>query len=160
MFSPCNRWLVGGGEEGAVVLLDVTKGSCDRIVDFPEAVKSVAFSGKAEAMITSGAFRVAGWILPDLPFGDHHGHPIETGKPGLMIVDLVAAHPTRDLCAVSYPNGLVVICRVAHPDEMLLREGTGARVNALAWTADGKHLAIGDSDGGLSIATFPKNMFK
>lgn len=159
-WSPCNRWLVAGCEDKAVSLVDVPAGTCDRIVDFPEVVRAVDFSEKAGAMIAAGAFRVAGWTLPDLPFGEHQGDPIETGKPGLMIVDLVAAHPTRDLCAVSYGNGLVMICRIAHPDEMLLREGTGSRVNSLTWTADGAHLAIGDCDGSLSIATFPKNMFK
>ncbi|MDW3224335.1 MAG: hypothetical protein R8G34_15885 [Paracoccaceae bacterium] len=159
-WSPCARWLVAGCRDKALLLVDVTAGTSDRIVDFPDAVRAVDFSTEAGAMIAAGAFRVAGWTLPDLPFGDHEGAPIETGKPGLMVVDLVAAHPTRDLCAVSYANGLVLVCRVAHPDEMLLREGTGARAQALAWTDDGAHLAIGDADGGLSIATFPKNMFK
>ena len=102
----------------------------------------------------------AEWRLPDLPFGDHAGDPIATGKPGLTIVDRIAAHPARDLCAVAYANGLVVICRIGHPDEMMLREGTGVPVRALSWSDDGSHLAIGDADGTLSIATFPKNMFK
>ena len=159
-WSPCNRWLVAGCADNALFLLDAATGASGRIVDFPAAVRAVAFSDKAGAMLAAGAFRVAGWTQPDLPFGEQQGTPSETGKPGLMIVDLVAANPTRDLCAVSYANGLVVICRIAHPDEMLLREGTGARVNAMAWTEDGAHLAIGDSDGGLSIATFPRNMFK
>lgn len=69
-------------------------------------------------------------------------------------------HPRRDLCAVSYGTGLVMLCRIGHADEMLVREGTGAAVTAMAWSDDGAHLAIGGADGGLSIATFPKNMFK
>ena len=159
-WSPCQNWLVAGCEDKAVLLADVTAGASDRIVDFPAPVLSAQFSGKAKAVIASGAFRVVGWSLPDLPFGDHAGAPIETGKPGLTIVDRVAVHPKRDLCAVSYGTGLVMLCRIGHPDEMLVREGTGAAVTALAWSDDGAHLAIGGEDGSLSIATFPKNMFK
>ncbi|WP_300581130.1 hypothetical protein [Marivita sp.] len=159
-WSSCGRWLVAGCADKAVLLVDVASGEFDRIVDFPSPVHSVGFSIKANAMVTSGAFRVVGWCLPDLPFGAHEGTPIESGRPGLTIVDRVAVHPKRDLCAVSYTTGLVVICRVGHPDEMLVREGTGAAVNALAWSDDGAHLAIGGEDGGLSIATFPRNMFK
>lgn len=159
-WSPCRRWLVAGCEDKAVLLVDVAARTSDRIVDFPAPVLSAQFSGEAKAVIASGAFRVVGWSLPDLPFGDHAGAPIETGKPGLTIVDRVAVHPKRDLCAVSYGTGLVMLCRIGHPDEMLVREGTGAAVTALAWSGDGAHLAIGGEDGSLSIATFPKNMFK
>ncbi|QEW21000.1 hypothetical protein LA6_003201 [Marinibacterium anthonyi] len=159
-WSPCGRWLVAGGQNKAVLLVDVPAGTCDRIVDFPQPVGSLGFNARAGALIAGGAFRVVGWRLPDLPFGKHAGDPIVTGRPGLTIVDHVAGHPDRDLCAVAYANGLIVLCRVGHPDEMLLREGTGVPVNALHWSDDGAHLAIGDADGTLSIATFPKTMFK
>lgn len=160
VWSPCNRWVVAACEDKALLLVDVPAGTSDRIVDFPDAVQTLGFSNKAGALVASGAFRVVGWNLPDLPFGDHQGAPIETGKPGLTLVDRIAVHPTRDLCAVSYANGLVVICRVGHPDEMLLREGTGKTVTAMAWSDDGAHLAIGGQAGDLAIATFPKSMFK
>lgn len=159
-WSPCNRWLVAGTDQKALFLVDVPAGTSDRIVDFPQAVYSAVFNTQAGALVASGAFRVVGWRLPDLPFGDHSGAPLETGKSGLTLVDRVASHPSRDLCAVSYVTGLVIICRVGHPDEMLVREGTGSPVTALEWSGDGAHLAIGDAGGNLSIATFPKAMFK
>lgn len=159
-WSPCQRWLVGGCRDKAVLLVDVTSGKADRIVDFPAAVHNAGFCKPADAMVASGAFRVVGWRLPDLPIGDHDGTPIETGKPGLTLIDRVAVHPTRDLCAVGYATGLVMLCRVGHADEMLVREGSGEPVTALAWSDDGAHLSIGGAEGSLSIATFPKNMFK
>lgn len=159
-WSPCGRWLVAGCADKAVLLVDVPAGRSDRIVDFPAAVLTTGFSAEAKAVVASGAYRVVGWSLPDLPFGEDEGTPIETGKPGLTLVDRVAMHPSRDLCAVSYGTGLVMLCRIGHPDEMLVREGTGAAVTALAWSGDGAHLAIGGEDGSLSLVTFPKNMFK
>ena len=159
-WSPDARWLVGGCEDKALLIVDVPAAGSDRIVDFPAAVRSVTFSAAAKALVAAGAFRAAGWQLPDLPFGAHEGSPIETGKPGLTLVEAVAAHPLRDLCAVGYANGLVTICQVGRREELMLHEGTGGAVASLAWSANGKHLAIGTREGKAAIVTFPKNMFK
>lgn len=159
-WSPDGRWLVGGCRDKALLLVDVPKGAADRIVDFPAPVMSLGFSRKADALIASGAFRVVGWRLPDLPFADHEGVAIETGKPGLTVVERVAPHPARDLCAVGYANGLVTICQIGMRQELMLHEGRGDAVTALAWSPDGAHLAIGTEQGAASIVTFPKHMFK
>ncbi len=159
-WSPDERWLVGGCDDKALLLVDVAKGQADRIEGFPAPIASVDFSRKAEAMISSGAFRVVGWRMPDLPFGEHPGSPVETGKPGLTVVETVAAHPTRDLCAVGYANGLITICQIGKREEMMLREGDGDPVSALAWSPDGNHLAIGTGKGKAEIVTFPRAMFK
>lgn len=171
-WSPDGRWLVAGAEDKALVVIDLHAARADRIIGFPAPVRSVDFSAKAGALIAAGAFRTVGWKLPDLPFGGHEGTPIETGKPGLTLVETVAAHPSRDLCATGYANGLVTICQIGIKHEMMLREGDGAPVTALAWSADGKHLAIGTASedsgdnsgektgGKAAIVTFPKHMFK
>lgn len=159
-WSPCARWLVAGCREKLVLVVDVAAGKADRITDFPQAVRAVDFSKKSRAMVAAGAFRVVGWALPDLPFGDDEGDPITTGKPGLMIVDLLSVHGARDLCAVVYSNSLVTICRVGQPEELMLREGNGVAVTSIAWSEDGTYLALGSKDGSLSIVTFPDNMFK
>lgn len=159
-WSPDGRWLVAGCRDKALLLVDINKAQADRIVDFPAAVASVGFSAKAGVMFSSGAFRVVGWHMPDLPFGDHEGTPVETGKPGLTLVEQVSVHPTRDLCAAGYANGLVTLCQIGKREEMMLREGGGDPVTALAWSPDGNHLAIGTADGKAAIVTFPSAMFK
>lgn len=154
------RWLVGGGRNNALLLVDTEAEEEGRVAGFPAPVATVQFSAKAETMLASGGFRVVGWRCPDLPFGDNDGTPVETGKPGLTIVEAVAAHPTRALCAAGYANGLVTLCEIGKREEMMLLEGKADPVTALEWSPDGAHLAIGTASGKAAIATFPKAMFK
>lgn len=160
IWSPCGEWIVAGCADSALLLCKAAEGAVDRITQFPAAVEAVDFSTKANALLASGAFRIVGWNLPDLPFGDHEGSPIETGKPGLTVVDRLAVHQARDICAACYSNGLVVACRAGQPDELMLNAGDGAVVTSLVWSPDGNHLGWGDANGNLFVATFPKEMFK
>lgn len=159
-WSPDREWIVAGCRETSLVVVNVPRGLADVIEGFPGPVGSAGFSKKANALIASGAFRVVGWRCPDLPFGQHEGTPVKTGKPGLTLVDHVEPSPTRDSCAVGYANGLVTLCSIGQPDELMLVEGTGAAVTAMDWSPDGQHLALGFADGRAAILTFPKVMFK
>lgn len=159
-WSPDGRWVAAGCADKALTLVDLSREEADRIVDFPAPVASANFSAKARALMASGAFRVVGWRLPDLPFGTHEGDPIQTGKPGLTLVDRIATNPARETCAVGYANGLVTLCHPGHRDELMLCEGRGAPVTALEWSGDGAHLALGFADGRAAVVTFPKAMFK
>ncbi|APZ53627.1 WD40 repeat domain-containing protein [Salipiger abyssi] len=159
-WSPDGRWLAAGCTDRALTLVDLDAGATDRIADFPASVGALGFSRKAGALVAAGAFRVVAWKTPDLPFGDHPGTPLDTGRPGVTLVDCVAPHPSRDLCAAGYANGLVVLSPLGQRDELMLIEGRGAAVTALAWSPDGMHLAAGFADGRAAIATFPKIMFK
>lgn len=159
-WSPDRKWIVAGCRETSLIVANVLRGEADLIEGFPGPVGSAGFSEKADVLIASGAFRVVGWRCPDLPFGKHEGNPVHTGKPGLTLVDRVAPSPARDSCAVGYANGLVTLCPIGQPDELMLVEGKGAAVTALNWSPDGQHLALGFADGRAAILTFPKVMFK
>lgn len=159
-WSPDGTWIVAGCTEKWLALVDLRSGQSDRIVDFPGPVTSAAFSPNPEVLIASGAFRIVGWRGPDLPFGTHKGDPVDTGKPGLTLVDRVAPNPVRRNCAAGYANGLVTLSPIGQPDELMLVEGTGAAVTAMDWSDDGHHLALGFGNGRAAILTFPKIMFK
>ncbi len=59
-----------------------------------------------------------------------------------------------------WANGLVTLCPIGQPDELMLIEGKGAAVTAMDWSRDGQNLALGFADGRAAILTFPKVMFK
>lgn len=157
-WSADGRWLIGGGTDRALTLVDLASGAADRVEGFAAPVAAVAVT--AGALLAAGGFRIVGWRMPDLPFGGQEGTPLETGRPGFTVIETIAAHPRREICAAGYANGLVTIAQVGSREEMLLRDGTGAAVTALQWSADGKHLGIGTADGRAAIATFPRTMFK
>ena len=84
----------------------------------------------------------------------------ETGRAGLVAVDLVAFNPERDLIAASYENGMLVVAQPGRRDELVVREAGQAPASTLHWSADGQHLAFGTQTGEAAIVTFPPNFFR
>ena len=121
--------------------------------NFPSPVRSVGFNPATQTVIASGAFRVAGWTLAD-------NQNVMTGKSGLILIDSIATCPTRNLVAVGYANGLLSLAEIGRPSEILLREDTGATICAMAWSGDGKFLALAGADGSAALVEFPDTMFK
>lgn len=146
-------WLVIRMERDGIALVNAATGTVTPHPGFPSAVRHADFGLSTDTVVASGAFRVAGWTLA-AP-GD-----VVTGRPGLVLVDAVAACPTRSLVAVGYANGLISIAEIGKPSEILLREDTGAGVTAMAWSANGAYLALAGSDGSAAVVEFPDSMFK
>lgn len=149
-------WLAAALGGAGVVLVPGEGGAPVRLGAFPAPARDLAWSAPAHAFVAAGAFRIAGWDADALPETDR---ALVTGQPGLVVVEAVAAHPTKPLIAAGYANGQVAIAQVGSRDELLLRQG-GAAVTALAFSCDGRHLAIGDAAGAAAVVGFPPQMFK
>jgi WD40 repeat protein len=120
---------------------------------FPAPVRSVGFNLARKTVVASGAYRPAAWSLTGR-------QNLVSGKSGLILIDAVATCPTRNLVAVGYANGLVSLAEIGQPTEILLRENTGAAVQALAWSGCGTFLALAGADGSAALVEFPEAMFK
>lgn len=140
---------------GGFSLVGAARGSTHTVMNFPAPVRSLSWSNPTNALIASGAYRIAAWLLQD----GMAGETISTGRPGLVPVDAVAAHPRRGLVAAGYADGRIVVAQLRALDELVVRV-SGPPVTVLVWSEDGRHLAIGDSEGGASIVTFPPQIFK
>lgn len=141
-------------------IVDLHAGTFHTVQDYPSPVFTAAFSETGRALVTSGAYRLAGWSTDDLPQKNHPGTPLVSGKPGLITIATVAAHPTRSLVAAGYVNGLVTITSIGTPQEMMVHQETGTSVNHLVWSNTGEHLAIGFKSGKAAVVTFPDQLFK
>lgn len=153
--SPDGAWLAAGCGEGGFALVRISDGAAGVVGDFPASVRSVGWSAAAGALVASGAYRVAAWERSE----DGLSEPLESGKPGLVIVERVAASPDRPLAAAGYASGLLCLSQIGGRGEMLLRD-RGAPLTALAFSADGAHLAYGDAAGEIALVSFPPSLFK
>ena len=169
VFSADGAFLAGTDTGGGLWLLETATGRQGRIGDYPAPPRSIAFSAAVPALLTSGAYRVAGWSManPSLDGaaggapGDHAAQgALRTGKPGLVLVEAVATHPGRDLVAAGFGNGIVTVARIGQADEMLLRPDATAPVTTLAWSPSGNRLAVAGGDGFAALAELPKQLFK
>ncbi len=141
-----------------LALVDLRDGRIGRVDGFPAPLRSIAFSGPSNALVASGAYRIAAWDLERPPFDGDRSGALETGRTGMVAVVEVAAHPKRRLVAAAYANGQVVIAEPGRRDEMILK-ASGATPAALAWSADGRMLAIAARDA-VALATLPDALFK
>ena len=62
-------------------------------------------------------------------------------------VEVVACHPTQDVVAVGYADGLVLLVRIEDGAEILAKKPGDAPVTALAWSADGELAGLRHRNG-------------
>jgi WD40 repeat protein len=158
-WSGDGTWLACGLETGGFALVSLADSRADIVAGFPSPVRTVCWSQPANALFASGAFRIAGWSMTAPPVGGNTSGALETGRAGLVLVEAVAAHPEKKLIAAGYANGRIIVAQTGGRDELLVRP-LGSAVTALAWSGDGRHLAVGTVDGTAAIVTFPAQMFK
>ncbi|UCI09573.1 WD40 repeat domain-containing protein [Mesorhizobium sp. B1-1-8] len=152
-------WLACGLQTGGFALVSVADGRVGAVAGFPSPVRTVCWSPPGNALFASGAFRIAGWSMTAPPLDGETSGALETGRIGLVPVETLAAHPDKRLIAAGYASGRITIAQIGAPDELLVRPLGGA-ITALAWSGDGRHLAVGSVDGTAAIVTFPAQMFK
>ena len=70
-------------------------------------------------------------------------------------VCVVACHPHKEVAAVGYEDGLVLLVRMTDGAEVLARRPGGTPVSALAWNAKGTALAFGTEDGEAGVINLP-----
>ena len=85
---------------------------------------------------------------------------LETGRAGLVAVSAVASHPTKNLVAAGYENGLITIAQIGGRDEMILNNEDHGAINQLAWSRDGKCIAASSAQGHAALISLPPQMFK
>ena len=73
--------------------------------------------------------------------------PKELGTRGDTMVVEVACHPTADVVAVGYADGMVMAVSIENGAEHLLRRRGQGTITTLGWHAAGNRLAFGCDSG-------------
>ena len=63
----------------------------------------------------------------------------------------VACHPSKDIIAVGYEDGLVLLVRFPDGAEIVLKRPNASSIAALRWSDSGARLAIGSENGQCSV---------
>ena len=159
-WSRDGRWIASPLATGGFQLSCIDDGRTRALTDYPAPVGSIAWNEPADALITSGAFRIAAWSMQDPPVDDNASGVLETGRAGLVPVTAVSAHPKRNLVVAGYENGLVSIVQIGGRDEMVLNGENHGAVTGLEWSRDGKSIAVGTGRRMAAIVALPPQLFK
>ncbi len=152
-FSPDGRFLAAGMPEMGVVAWRLSDGQRFGLGGLPGKPGSLAFTGNGLFLAVSGAKAVVLW-----PFRGKRG---PAGRDAEVIarheapVTFVAPHPRDDVVAAGFRDGAVVLARRTTDEALAVRPGTrpsaAAAVTALAFSADGAHLAFGTAGGAAGL---------
>jgi WD40 repeat protein len=155
--SPDGRYVVTTMQENALHGWRITDKAHMRMTGYPAKTRSMSWSYDGNWLATSGAEAAIIWPFAgkDGPMGKA---PRECGVRPVR-VSQVAFHPGALVLAIGYEDGFVLLVRLTDASELLVRApeiglNAGA-ISALAWDAEGRHLAIGGADGYAGILTLP-----
>ena len=149
-FSPNGDFIVTTMQENALHGWKLSDGRHMRMTGYPAKVKSFSWSNKGKWLASSGAPAAIVWPFQgkDGPMGKP---PLELGTRGNTMVTAVAFHPSEEILAIGYADGMVLAVRVADNKEILLkREGKGA-ISSLTWDKDERRLAFGAETGDCGV---------
>jgi WD40 repeat protein len=120
-----------------------------RMTGYPGKVKSTSWSVKGRWLASSGANAAILWpfTAKDGPMGKP---PLQLGPYGKLVTK-VACHPSEEVAAIGYEDGLVMAVRFEDHAEVVLHHPAGSAVSALAWAPDGLSLAVGTEDGAAAL---------
>ena len=154
-FSPDGRFLVTAMQENALHgwKLDGKPGGDQRhmrMTGYPAKIKSLSWSAKGKWLASSGAPSAIVW-----PFSGKEGPmgkpPLELGQRADTMVTCVPCHPSEDLVAIGFGDGMVLAVRIADSKEALLRRPGKGAVTAMAWNRAGRLLAFGTQAGDCGV---------
>jgi WD40 repeat protein len=145
IMSPDGKFLVTSMQEPTLHGWRLADGKDMRMSGYGARVRSFDWTAGGKWLATSGSTQLILW-----PFQGKDGPMGKTPRilaPTEFQVEAVASHPRREVVAVGYANGLVLLVRIEDGAEVLAHKPTGVPVTALAWSAAGSSLAFGLEDG-------------
>ena len=150
--SADGRYLVTAMQENALHGWRLEDGADMRMSGYPAKTKSLSFSARTRWLATSGAEAVVCWpFTGDGPMGKA---PRELAGGDGVLVTRVACHPQHEIVAAGFADGLVVLVEIESGRVLPVADQGRGAVSALAWSADGRWLALGTETGFAAVVDF------
>lgn len=149
-FSPDGAFLITTMQENALHGWKLADGKHMRMSGYPGKVKSLSWSVKGKWLASSGAPAAIVW-----PFASKDGPmgkaPLELGTRGNTMVTCVACHPSQDVVAIGYEDGMVIAARFADAKEVLLRRPGNGAITAMMWDKEERRIVFGSAAGDCGV---------
>ena len=149
-FSPDGNFLVTAMQENALHGWKLADGKHMRMSGYPAKVKSLSWSAKGKWLASSGAPAAIVWPFhaKDGPMGKA---PLELGTRGNAMATSVACHPSEDVVAIGYDDGMVIAARFADAKEVLLRRPGQGAITSMMWDKGERRIAFGSAAGDCGV---------
>ncbi|RWK64925.1 WD40 repeat domain-containing protein [Mesorhizobium sp.] len=149
-FSPDGAFLVTTMQKNALHGWKLADGKHMRMSGYPGKVKSLSWSARGKWLASSGAPAAIVW-----PFSGKDGPvgkaPLELGTRGNAMVTSVACHPSQEVVAVGYDDGMVMAVRFADAKEVLLRRPGKGAITSMMWDREERRVAFGSTAGDCGV---------
>ncbi|MBS0385411.1 MAG: WD40 repeat domain-containing protein [Proteobacteria bacterium] len=143
--SPDAEYLVTAMQENALHGWRLPDRTDLRMDGYPAKTRSFSWDKRGRWLATSGADSAIVWPFTG-KLGPQGKAPLQLA-PRNGLVTAVAFHPAEEKLAIGYSDGAVWLASFASQGVDELEEPGEGAVSALAWSADGTRLAIGDDAG-------------
>ncbi|MBL8542927.1 MAG: WD40 repeat domain-containing protein [Hyphomonadaceae bacterium] len=143
--SPDGAYVVTGMQENALHGWRLPEKTDLRMDGYPAKTKSFSWDKRGRWMATSGANSAIVWPFVG-KLGPQGKPPLQLGEREALVT-AVAFHPAEETLAIGYSDGAAIAVRLSDQMGVELDEPGEGAVSALAWSADGKRLALGDEAG-------------
>jgi WD40 repeat protein len=145
IWSPDAKFVVTTMQEQALHGWRLQDGQHFRMAGYPAKIRALSFSADGKWLASAGAQEIVLWPFQGAngPIGTQASVAGELGTP----CSAVACHPARAVLAAGGMDGEVALMALGGGKPLLIDAPQGARVTALAWSADGKRLAFGCESG-------------
>lgn len=149
-FSPDGKYVVTTMQENALHGWRLADDRHMRMTGYPAKVKSMSWSARGKWLATSGAPAAIIWPFhgKDGPMGKS---PLELGTRGDQPVTAVACHPTDEVVAIGYADGMVIVARFSDRKEVLLRRPGQGAITSMDWDRAGKRICFGSEAGDCGV---------
>lgn len=149
-FSPDGNFIVTTMQENALHGWKLSDFKHMRMTGYPAKVKSLSWSARGKWLASSGAPAAIVWPFQgkDGPMGKA---PLELGTRGDTFVACVACHPSQDVVAIGYADGMVMAARFADAREVLLRRPGKGAITSMMWDEGERRIAFGTESGDCGV---------
>lgn len=148
-WSSDGRFIATGTQENDIHVWRIAQATDMRMQGYPAKVKSLAWASDSRFLCTSAQAVFTAW--PFAGKGPEGKPPVQFGSEGAGLMTVVATLETSDYVAGGFDSGEVQLGDLKSRRSVVLKMADGSAVTSLAWSPDGRKLAIGNERGDLVL---------